>query len=292
MAFIDVHRDRWGVEPICKVLQFAPSTYYAARSRRRSARSVSDAGLKPTIARLHRENLDVYGVEKMWRTLRGEGIAVGRDRVGRLMAELGLEGARRGKKPRTTVPAPTPQRPRDLVRRRFVASGPNRLWVADLTYVATRRGFVYTAFVIDVFSRMIVGWATSTSLSAVVALDALEMGIWGRRRDDLSGLVHHSDRGVQYLSVRYSTRLDDIDAVASVGSKGDSYDNALAETVNGLYKAELIHRRGTWADVREVEAETARWVAWWNSSRIHSALGWLAPAVYEARTAGERRRAA
>ena len=287
MAFVDESRHRrtdglaWGVEPICRVLQFAPSTYYDAKGRPPSRRAVSDAELKVDIGRVYKENLEVYGAEKIWRQLHREGIACGRDRVARLMGELGIAGVVRGTKKRTTVPAHAPEAPADLVKRDYRAPAPNRLWVADLTYVSTWSGFAYVAFVVDVFSRSIVGWRVSTSLRAELALDALEMAIWSRRGADLSGLVHHSDRGVQYLSIRYTERLGAVHAVASVGSKGDSYDNALAETINGLYKAELIWRRGPWRNVGDVERATAEWVAWWNTCRLHGALGHVPPAEYE-----------
>jgi putative transposase len=222
VAFIDRYRERWGVEPICRVLQFAPSTYYAARSRPTSARQLRDEELKLEILRVRKENFDVYGARKVWRQLNREHIAVGRDRVVRLMRELGIEGARRGKAKRTTVPAAVSERPADLVERDFTAPAPNLLWVCDLTYVSTWSGFVYTAFVIDAFSRMIVGWRVSSSLHAELALDALEMAIWSRA-GDLGGLVHHSDRGVQYLAIRYAERLAEEGAVTSVGSKGDSF---------------------------------------------------------------------
>jgi putative transposase len=223
IAYIDQNRDRYGVEPICDVLPIAPSTYYDARTRPPSARAVRDAELEPEIARVHAENLSVYGVEKVWHQLLREGIVVGRDRVGRLMASLGLRGAVRGKTRRTTTPDEAAPRPDDLVERDFSAGRPDQLWVADLTYVATWSGFVYVAFVIDAFSRFIVGWQTSTSLRADLALDALEMAIW-RRREGLEGLVHHSDRGSQYLAIRYTERLAEAGAVTSVGSRGDSYD--------------------------------------------------------------------
>jgi len=275
------YRGRWGVEPICRVLQFAPSTYYAARSRPPSARELRDEELKAEIARVRRENFDVYGARKVWRQLLRERIVVGRDRVARLMRSMGIEGARRGRVKRTTVPAAVSERPADLVERNFTAPTPNRLWVCDLTYVSTWSGFVYTAFVIDAFSRAIVGWRVSRSLHAELALDALEMAIWSRA-GDLDGLVHHSDRGVQYLAIRYSERLAEEGAVASVGSKGDSFDNALAETVNGLYKTELIHRRGPWRTVDQVELATAEWVQWWNERRLHGACGDIPPAEFEA----------
>jgi putative transposase len=209
VTFIGAHRERWGVEPVCKVLQIAPSTYYAAVSRQPSARQLSDDRLKPEIARVHRDNFGVYGVEKVWRQLNREGHKVGRDRIARLMDDLDLSGVARGKKKRTTYPAEVSQRPADLVERNFTASAPNRLWVADLTYVSTWTGFVYVAFVIDVFSRFIVGWRVSDSLHAELALDALEMAIWRRQRHDLTGLIHHSDRGVQGGFNRWSQhRID------------------------------------------------------------------------------------
>ena len=280
--YIDAHRDVFGVEPICRTLAIAPSTYYAAKVRPPSARTCRDAELKPEISRVHEGNFAVYGVRKVWRQLRREDCEVGRDRVGRLMAELGLCGATRTKRVRTTTPAPERQRPADLVSRDFSADAPDRLWVADLTYVWTRAGFCYASFIVDAFSRRIVGWRVSSSLRTDLALDALEMAIFTRGDRTLDGLVHHSDRGGQYLAIRYTERLEDAGAVNSVGSKGDSYDNALAETVNGLYKAELIHRRGPWRSIEDVEAATARWVHWWNTGRLHSACGDIPPAEYEA----------
>jgi putative transposase len=280
--YIDEQRARWGVEPICRTLAIAPSSYYAAKTRPPSARAVRDAELGADISRIHAEHFSVYGVRKAWRVLRREGIAVGRDQVGRLMRGLGLAGATRTKRIRTTRPAPVSARPADLVERVFAAPAPNRLWVADLTYVWTRAGFVYTAFVVDVFSRAIVGWRVMASLRAELALDALEMAIWHRREATLSGLVHHSDRGVQYLAIRYTERLAEAEAVSSVGSRGDSYDNALAESVNGLYKAELINRHGLWRTVDEVELATATWVHFWNTRRLHGACGDVPPAEFEA----------
>lgn len=283
MAFIDEHRDRYGVEPICRALAVAPSSYYAARSRPPSAREASDAVLLDAIARVHRANFGVYGVRKVWKALGRLGIEAGRDRVWRLMRRAQLAGVTRARTARTTRPGPREATPGDLVERRFAAPCPNRLWVADITYVAVRSGFAYTAFVTDVFSRRIVGWRTGTSLAADLALDALEMAVWSRRDEDLGRLVHHSDRGVQYLSVRYTARLAEAGAAASVGSRGDSYDNALAESVNGLYKAELVRRReGGWGTAREVEAATAAWVHWWNTERLHEACGHVPPAEYEA----------
>lgn len=283
MRFISAHRERWGVEPICRVLRVAPSAYYAALSRPLSARRQRDEHLKVEISRVHRDNFGVYGIEKVWHQLNREGTRVGRDRVARLMDELDLEGVVRGKRRRiTTWPRELDTRPADLVERNFTAATPNRLWVADLTYVTTWTGFVYVAFVTDVFSRFIVGWRVSNSLHSDLALDALEMAIWRRQRQDLTGLVHHSDRGVQYLSIRYTERLAEAGAMPSVGSRGDSYDNALAESVNGLYKAELIHRQ-TWRSLEHVELATAEWVDWWNQRRLHSAINDLSPAEYEAR---------
>jgi putative transposase len=282
VRFIGAHRERWGVEPICTVLQVAPSTYYAAVNRPRSARRQRDEQLKIEIGRVHRDNFGAYGIEKVWQQLNREGTQVGRDRVARLMEELDLEGIVRGKRKRTTFPDELSPRPADLVERNFSAEAPNRLWVADLTYVSTWTGFVYVAFVTDVFSRCIVGWRVSNSLHTDLALDALEMAIWRRQRQDLAGLVHHSDRGGQYLSIRYTERLAEAGAVRSVGSRGDSYDNALAESVNGLYKAEVIYRR-SWRSLEQVELATAEWVDWWNHRRLHSAIDALPPAEYEAR---------
>jgi putative transposase len=282
VSFISAHRERWGVEPICRVLQVAPSTYYAAVSRSAPVRQVNDERLKIEIARVHRDNFGVYGIEKVWRQLKREGIKVGRDRVARLMDDLKLSGVVRGKKKRTTIPDEVSPRPADLVERNFTAAAPNALWVADLTYVSTWSGFVYVAFVIDVFSRFIVGWRVSNSLHTDLALDALEMAIWRRPRQDLSGLIHHSDRGVQYLSIRYTERLEDAGAVRSVGSRGDSYDNALAEAVNGLYKAEVIRKNGSWRSLEQVELATAAWVDFWNHRRLHGAIGDIPPVEFEA----------
>ena len=280
--FIDEQRITHGVEPICRTLAIAPSSYYAARSRPASARAVRDAQVGADIGRIHRANYAVYGARKVWHALRREGVAIGRDQVGRLMRGLSLVGAVRGKTKRTTIPSELSPRPADLVERVFAAAAPNRLWVADITYVSTWTGFVYTAFVIDAFSRAIVGWRVSVSLRAELALDALEMAIWSRRSADLAGLVHHSDRGSQYLAIRYTERLADEGAVTSVGSKGDSYDNALAESVNGLYKTELIRARGPWRTADQVELATAAWVAWWNADRLHTACGDIPPAEFEA----------
>jgi putative transposase len=280
-AYIDRHKHRFGVEPICQVLPIAPSTYYHAKRRPTSARALRDRKLKAEIARVHAEHLGVYGARKVWRQLHREGIAVARCTVERLMRTLGLEGVRRGKTRRTTTPDETATRPADLVDRDFGAQRPNQLWVADLTYVATWSGFVYVALVIDAFSRFIVGWQASRSLRTDLALDALEMAIW-RRQTQLDGLVHHSDRGCQYLAIRYTQRLAEAGAACSVGSRGDSYDNALAETIIGLYKTELIRRRGPWKGIDEVEYATLEWVDWFNHRRLLAPIGYVPPAEFEA----------
>jgi putative transposase len=290
IAFIDGHREqrtetlRWGVEPICTALQFAPSTYYAAKSRPRSARQARDDELKPHIERVWRENRCCYGVRKVWRQLRREGITEPRCRIERLMREMGVQGRRRGARTRTTIPAETGSRPADLVERAFTASRPNELWIADITYVATWSGFAYTAFVTDVFSRRILGWRTASSLRAELALDALEMAIWTRAGEDLSGLTHHSDRGVQYLSIVYTERLAAEHAVTSAGSRGDSYDNAMAETIIGLYKTECIRAEGPWRTVDDVELATLAWVHWWNTQRLLEPLGYVPPVEFENRS--------
>jgi putative transposase len=281
IAYVDAHKDRYGVEPICRVLPIAPSTYYAASRRPASARAVRDAKLKGEIARVHEDNFGVYGARKVWRQLHREGIGVARCTVERLMGELHLQGVRRGKTRRTTTPDQAAPRPADLVDRDFSAARPNQLRVADLTYVATWAGFVYVAFVIDAFSRFVVGWQASRALRTDLALDALEMAIW-RRQARLDGLVHHSDRGGQYLSIRYTERLAEAGAVTSVGSRGDSFDNALAETIIGLYKAELIRRRGPWRGLDEVEYATLEWVDWFNHRRLLEPIGHVPPAEFEA----------
>jgi len=280
--FIDAHREPFGVEPICRVLAIAPSTYYAARARPASTRARRDAELGSLIGRIHAEHFGVYGVRKVWHQLARERVAVGRDRVARIMATLGLVGVRRTRGIRTTRPARSDRWPADLVGRAFDAVAPDRLWVADITYVPMASRFCYTAFVIDAFSRRIVGWRVAPTLRTSLALDALEMARWTRAGARLEGLVHHSDRGVQYLAVHDTERLAEIGAVGSVGSTGDSYDNALAETVNGLYKAELIRRHESWQTVEQVELGTAAWVDWWNHRRLHSACGDVPPAEYEA----------
>jgi putative transposase len=285
VRYIDSRRDRWGVEPICRALQFAPSTYYATKSRGKSARSVRDEELKLQIKRVFDESFDgCYGHKKVWKQLNREGVAVANCTVRRLMREMGFSGVRRGRHYKVTTRSDDRQhRPSDLVDRQFTASAPNRLWVADLTYVKTFTGWVYVAFIIDVFSRAIVGWQISTSLRSDLAIDALEMAIYARNSHDLSGLVHHSDRGVQYLSIRYSERLGEAEIVASVGSRGDSYDNALAESFNGLYKAELIHRKGPWRNVEHVEWATLNYISWFNNRRIHESLDYVTPIEFESR---------
>ena len=293
--FIDENRHRrtgglvWGVEPICAVLQVAPSTYYATRSRLRSARAIRDEELKPEIKRVYEANLSVYGADKVWDQLNKDGIRVARCTVERLMRQMGLQGCRRGRSGvRTTVGDDTLDRPADLVERQFRAPAPNRLWIADLTYVKTHTGWVYVAFIIDVYSRFVVGWQASRSLRSDLAIDALEMAIWNRQHSgaDLDGLVHHSDRGVQYLSIRYAQRLADNGIVASVGSKGDSYDNAMAESFNGLYKWELIYRQGPWAGIEDVEWATLEYVDWFNHRRLHGQIttgpGYTTPTASEA----------
>jgi putative transposase len=281
IAYIEANKDRFGVEPICQVLPIAPSTYHAAKRRLPSARALRDEALKAEIARVHADNFGVYGARKVWRQLHREGIAVARCTVERLMRGLGLQGVRRGKPRRTTTPDAGAPRPADLVDRDFAAARPNQLWVADLTYVATWSGFVDVAFVIDAFSRFIVGWQASRSLRTDLALDALEMAIWPRQAQ-LEGLVHHSDRGSQYVAIRYTERLAEAGAVTSVGSRGDSYDNALAETIIGLYKTELIGRRDPWKGLDQVEYATLEWVDWFNHRRLLEPIGSVPPAEFEA----------
>jgi putative transposase len=287
VGFIDDHRKKFGVEPICAVLPIAPSLYYELKARerdpdRRPPRVRRDERLSEDVHRVWRENREVYGVRKVWNQVKREGQAVARCTVARLMRRLGLAGAVRGRKFKvTTIPDTAVARPRDLVTRQFTAVRPNQLWVADLTYVATWRGFVYVAFVIDVFSRRIVGWRVSSSLRSDLALDALEQALYDRPISASESLVHHSDRGVQYLSIRYTDRLAAAGIEPSVGSTGDSYDNALAETVIGLFKTEEIHRRGPWKGVDDVEFATLEWVAWYNGSRLLEPLGYVPPAEFE-----------
>ena len=280
--FIDDHKMRWGVEPICRVLPIAPATYYAAKKRPPSQRRLRDEYLKVHIERVWKANFKVYGADKVWATLNREGITVARCTVERLMRELGIRGATRGRKVFTTTPATDgSERPADLVQRDFNAPAPNRLWVCDITYVKTHAGMVYVAFVIDCFARMIVGWQASRSLRTDLCLDALEQAIWSRKGEGLDELVHHSDRGSQYLSIRYTERLAEAGGVQSVGSKGDSYDNALAESVIGLYKTELVYNKGPWGGLADVEFGTLEWVDWWNNTRLLEPIGMMPPAEAE-----------
>jgi putative transposase len=287
VAFIDAHRKDYGVEPICAVLPIAPSTYYfhkqcAVDATRRSRRAQRDDELRTDIQRVWTTHRQVYGVRKVWRQLRRERIVAPRCAVERLMRALSLQGAvRGGSRVRTTIPETEAERPLDLVAREFSATRPNELWVSDFTYVATWRGFVYVAFVIDVFSRRIVGWRVSSSLRSDLALDALEQAICERQPATTSELVHHSDRGVQYLSIRYTDRLLEAGIEPSVGSRGDSYDNALAESVIGLFKTEVIRRRGPWRGFDDVEFATLEWVWWFNHQRLLEALGYVPPAEFE-----------
>jgi putative transposase len=289
VAFVDSHQAEHGVAPVLQALedtpaQIAASTYYAAKARRASARSRRDAELTVMIKQIHAANYSVYGARKIWHELHRQGVPVARCTVERLMRAAGLRGLLRDKSPRTTRPAAETGRPRDLVRRDFTAVRPNQLWVADLTYVRTAIGWVYAAFVLDVYSRMIVGWQVSTSLYTDLALDALKMAIWRRQNHgaDLQGLVHHSDRGVQYRAIRYSQRLAEAGAVASVGSKGDSFDNAMAEAFNSLYKAELVRNTGPWRGLDDLEMATVEYIDWYNNRRLHGELDYVPPAEQEA----------
>jgi len=287
VAFIDDHRGAYGVEPICAVLPIAPSTYYEYKARqadpsRLPPRAQRDIDLRAKIRQVFEDNFSVYGVRKVWRELKRRDTPIARCTVRRLMREMGLQGVVRGRKFKTTIPDESAARPLDLVERNFTATRPNELWVADLTYVATWRGFVYVAFVVDVFARRIVGWRASTSLRSDLALDALEQAIYDRPELDTDRLIHHSDRGVQYLSIRYTDRLEEAGIEPSVGSKGDSYDNALAESVIGLYKTEVIRRRGPWHGLDDVEFATLDWVAWFNNHRLLAPIGYVPPAEFEA----------
>ena len=301
VAYIDENRERvvegrrLGVEPIIDTLstagvEIAPSTYFAAKTRPPSARAIRDAELVVDIKTAHQANLGVYGARKVHAELNREGVKVARCTVERLMRAEGLRGIPREKTRKTTIgDGAETERPEDLVKRKFVATGPNQLWVADLTYVRTHAGWTYVAFVLDVFSRMIVGWQVSTSLRTDLALDALDMGLWARQRSgqDVTGLVHHSDRGVQYRAIRYTERLAEAEAVASVGSKGDSYDNAMAEALNSLFKAECIRNpvmrpKGGWKSVRDIEIAVAEYVDWFNHRRLHGEIGLVPPAEFEA----------
>jgi transposase InsO family protein len=285
VKFIDEYRVEYGVEPICAALPIAPSTYRKCAARRRDPdlrpeRAKRDDELREAIQRVWDENMMVYGAEKVWKQLRREGVEVARCTVARLMRGMGLRGAIRGRAYKvTTVADDAAPRPADLVERDFTAASPNQLWVADITYVATWVGFVYVAFVIDVFARRIVGWRVSSSLRSDLALDALEQALHDRRPTD--SLVHHSDRGCQYVAFRYTERLKEAGIEPSVGSVGDSYDNALAETINGLFKAEVIYRQGPWRSLEAVELATCRWVHWYNHHRLFGPLGFVPPAEFE-----------
>jgi putative transposase len=288
IAFINDHCEAYGVEPICKVLPIAPSTYHAHVARRadpakRSARAKRDAALKREVRRVFDDNFRVYGVRKVWRQLRRENHDVARCTVERLMRDMGLQGAIRGKSVRTTVSDKAAPCPLDHVNRQFRALGPNVLWVSDFTYVATWAGFVYVAFVIDAYARRIVGWRVSRTAHASFVLDALEQALHDRRPVHRGGLVHHSDRGSQYVSIKYTERLAEAGIEPSVGSVGDSYDNALAETINGLYKAEVIYRRGPWRSFEAVEFATLEWVDWFNNRRLLEPIGNIPPAEAEER---------
>ena len=284
VRFIDAHRESLGVESICAVLPIAPSTYYEQKARERDPSRVPvrvqrDDVLKPEITRVWQATRQRYGAKKVWKQLNRERIAVARCTVERLMGDLDLCGVVRGRRVRTTIPDAVAARPLDLVQRNFTATRPNQLWVSDFTYVATWSGFVYVAFVTDAFSRRIVGWRASTSMRSDLALDALEQALYDR--DTEAGLIHHSDRGSQYLAIRYTDRLAEAGIEPSVGSRGDAYDNALAETINGLYKAEVIYHEGPWKGLEDVEFATLEWVAWYNSQRLMEPLGYVPPAEYE-----------
>jgi putative transposase len=287
VAFIDRHRDQYGVEAICALLPMAPSSYYEYKARqtdasRLPARTHRDRHLEGEIHRVWQENFQLYGVRKMWRQLNREAIAVARCTVARLMARMGLRGVVRGRQFRTTVADAALARPEDRVQRNFAAERPDALWVSDLTYVATWRGFVYVAFVIDAYARRIVGWRVSNMRRSDLALDALEQALYERAPREDQGLIHHSDRGSQYLSIRYTERLKQAGLEPSVGSVGDSYDNALAESIIGLYKTEVIRRRGPWRDIEAVEFATLEWVHWFNHRRLFEPIGHIPPAEREA----------
>ena len=282
--FVDQHKEQYGIEPICKQIQIAPSSYYEHKARQRDPERLADRvkrdrALERDIQRIWEKNFKVYGADKVWRQLLREGIRVARCTVERLMKRLGIQGVRRGKKCRTTIADDLLARPTDKVKRQFVATRPNQLWVADITFVATWTGFVYVAFITDVFARYIVGWRVSRSLHTDRVLDALEQALWARR--EIKGLIHHSDHGSQYLSIRYTERLAQANIDASVGSVGDSYDNALAETINGLYKTEVIRHCGPWRNIDEVEFATLEWVDWFNNRRLLEPIGNIPPAEFE-----------
>jgi len=284
VSFIDEHRAQYGVEPICRELPIAPSVYYEAKARQADpsllpARSRRDAELVGQIERVHKANFRVYGARKVWRQLQRENVVAARCTVERLMRRMGLQGVVRGRRCRTTIADDSATLPGDLVKRDFRAERPNQLWVADFTYVATWSGFVDTAFVIDVFARRIIGWRVARSMRTDLVLDALEQAIWSRCPPQ--GVIHHSDHGSQYLSIRYSERLTEIGVEPSTGTVGDSYDNALAETIIGLYKTEVIHHRGPWRNLETVEYATLEWVDWFNNRRLLEPIGNVPPAEFE-----------
>ena len=284
VSFIDAHRAQYGVEPICRELPIAPSVYYEAKARQADpsllpARSRRDAELVGQIERVHKANFRVYGARKVWRQLGRENVVAARCTVERLMRRMGLQGVVRGRRCRTTIADASAALPGDLVKRDFRAGRPNQLWVEDFTYVATWSGFVYTAFVVDVFARRIIGWRVARSMRTELVLDALEQAIWSRCPP--KGVIHHSDHGSQYLSIRYSERLTEIGVEPSTGTVGDSYDNALAETIIGLYKTEVIHHRGPWRNLEDVEYATLEWVDWFNNRRLLEPIGNVPPAEFE-----------
>ena len=284
VAFIDKYRHVYGVEPICSVLPIAPSTYYRYKDHeqhpdKRSHRVKRYESLEPEVRRVYEDNQSVYGARKIWKQLNRESIPVGRWSVETVMRKLGLKGVKRGRSCKTTIPDEMAEKPLDLVNREFVASKPDQLWVADITYVATWSGFVYVAFITDVYSRYIVGWRVLKSMKTDLILDALDQALWAR--DKPKGVTHHSDRGSQYLSIHYTDRLMEAGFKASVGSVGDSYDNAMAESINSLYKAEVIHKDGPWRGLDDVERETLTWVDWFNNRRILQPIGDMPPAEYE-----------
>lgn len=286
VEFIDQHKSEHGVESICRQLPIAPATYYEQKARERDptrlpARAIRDGQLRPEVQRVWDENFQVYGVRKVWRQLNREDISVARCTVERLMRSLGLRGAVRGKKTWTTVADDELACPADQVNRQFNTNRPDALWVADITYVATWRGFVYVAFIIDTFARRIVGWRVSSSLATDITLDALEQALWDRQVSQKTDLIHHSDRGSQYLAIRYADRLAEVGISPSVGTVGDSYDNALAESINGLYKTEVIRKQGPWKNIEDVEFATLQWVDWFNNRRLLESIGNVPPAEKE-----------
>ena len=289
VSYIDEHRGEFGIEPICKELPIAPSTYYTAKSRPLSARAIRDAVMGPILLAIWAANYKVYGAHKLWRAVGRAGHGIGRDQVARLMRQLGIEGVRRRRPIRTTRPDESAPRPADLVDRDFTADRPNRLWVTDLTYVPTWAGVAYVCFIVDAYSRMIVGWRVASNMRTQMVLDALEMARWSRGTR-LEGLVAHSDAGSQFTSVRYGERLAELGAVPSIGSVGDSFDNALAESVNGLYKTELIRGpdQGPWRTIDDVELATLGWVHWHNTQRLHGYLDDVPPTEFEAAYAAQQ----